>query len=96
MTDISPISSSSLGRSIPLHNNAERSGTFPIEVPVTRNADQAEFSRLSQYLSKLRDLPPIRQDLVNDVQSQIEEGNYMTSGKIDYLIDELADDLATF
>ena len=96
MTDISPISSSSLGRSSQLQHHAERLGTFPIEVPVGRDTDQAEFSRLSQYLSKLRDLPPIRQDLVNDVRNKLDAGNYTTSDKVDYLIDELADDLATF
>lgn len=96
MTDISPISSSSLGRSNPVHQHAERSGNFPIEVPVNRNEDRVEFSRLSQYLSKLRELPSVRQDLVNDVRRQIESGNYTTSDKLDHVIDELADDLATF
>jgi hypothetical protein len=58
-----------------------------------RLGDKVELSLKAQLLSKLAELPDIRQDLVDRVQSEIQAGGYDTPEKIDALIDELTLDL---
>lgn len=68
----------------------------PVEVmsgaPV-RGQDQVEVSELAMYLNKLRDMPAVRQDLVDRVKSEIAGGTYLTPDKLDAALAELARDL---
>ena len=58
-----------------------------------RGADEIELSVQAQLLSRLSELPDVRQELVDRVRSEIEAGTYDTPDKIEALLDELEQDL---
>ncbi|MCE9589456.1 MAG: flagellar biosynthesis anti-sigma factor FlgM [Planctomycetes bacterium] len=60
----------------------------------TRPSDRVEFSQAAQLLSKLAELPDVRQDVVDRVRGEIAKGNYETDDKIEAAIDKLGEDLA--
>lgn len=61
----------------------------------TRTSDRVELSDQARLLSKLKQLPEIREGLVNSVKSQIESGNYDTDERFDTAINALLDDLSS-
>ena len=58
-----------------------------------RSSDSVEFSQTAQLLSKLAELPDVRQGLVDRVRSQIADGSYETPDKLDAAITGLLGDL---
>lgn len=91
MSDISPI-----GRFNPAALN--RAGKQELRPTVghagqSRGRDQVEFSRTAQLLSRMAELPDVRQELVNRVRSEIEAGTYETPEKVDAAVDNLVEDL---
>ncbi len=60
--------------------------------PARRGEDHVEVSPMATYLAKLRQLP-IRQDLVDSIRRQIENGTYDTPEKFDAALSELERDL---
>jgi len=93
MNDITPIGqprAASLNR---------RSSTVPTKVHQAgpsslRQADSVELSSTAQLLSRLKDLPEVRGELIKRVKAQIDDDTYLTPDKIDASIDNLADDLS--
>ena len=91
MTDISPIgrpnaaSYQSPPRSAPASSNGQSR---------TVGIDSVEFSQAARYLSMLRQLPDVRQDLVESVRAQIDAGGYDSADKIEAAIDGMMEDLA--
>ncbi len=59
-----------------------------------RGSDRAEFSQAAQLLSKLAELPDVRQDLIDRVRAELADGNYDTPDKVEALLDSLIEDLA--
>jgi len=57
--------------------------------PSDRLGDQVELSDRALLLSRLRELPDVRQDLVDQVRSAIERGEYETPEKLDAAIEKL-------
>ncbi len=55
--------------------------------------DQLDISQEADMVSRMRDIPDIRQELVSQIRSQIEAGTYETeqrlSGAVDRLFDEI-------
>jgi hypothetical protein len=60
---------------------------------IVREADQLEVSFMATYLAKLRELPAIRQDLVDRVKGEISAGRYETNEKLEAALDELVKEL---
>ncbi len=60
----------------------------------TRGEDQVELSNTAQLLSKIADLPDVRQNLVDRVKASIADGTYESDDKTDAAIDSLLDDIA--
>ena len=60
----------------------------------TRTSDRVELSDQARLLSKLKQLPEVREGLVNSVKSQIEAGNYDTPERFDTAINALLDDFS--
>jgi negative regulator of flagellin synthesis FlgM len=60
----------------------------------TRGEDQVELSNTAQLLSKIADLPDVRQELVDRVKASIDNNTYETEDKTDAAIDGLLDDIA--
>ena len=95
MTGISPIESQAAGR-VGRVSDGPRRGTVEAGPEQARRGveDRVEVSDMARYLAKLRDVPGVRQELVDRVRSEIESGTYESPDKIEQAIDELVEDLA--
>lgn len=87
-----------MGRPNPAELNPGRVGTAAanqaIPTPAAeRGEDRVELSTTAQLLSKINDLPDVRQDVIDRIRTEIDLGTYETDDKIDASIDALADDL---
>ena len=51
------------------------------------------MSSQAQLLSKIADLPDVRQDLVDRVRASLEDGTYETETRTDVAIDGLLEDI---
>lgn len=60
-----------------------------------RTSDRVELSDQARLLSKLKQLPEIREGLVNSIKSQIDAGNYDTDERFDTAINALIDDMTS-
>lgn len=60
----------------------------------SRGQDRVELSSRAQLLAQLREVPDVRQDLVDEVRAEIAAGTYETDEKLDAAIESLFDDLA--
>lgn len=91
MSDINPIAR-------PQHTTLDSIGkpvrTSSDSSTAMRAGDRVELSEQARLLSKLKQLPEIREGLVNSVKSQIEAGNYDTAERFDTAVNALLDDLS--
>lgn len=55
--------------------------------------DQVEISDIGRALSKLSQLPDVRQEKVAALRREIEKGSYDVDSKIDELLDSILEDL---
>lgn len=58
-----------------------------------RGGDTVQLSNQARLLSKLKQLPEVREGLVNSVKAQIDAGNYDTNERFDTAVNNLLDDL---
>lgn len=66
----------------------------PLAEPERRRGDdRVEVSGIARLLSKLREVPPVRQDLVERVRSEIDAGAYETADKIDQAVEAVIREL---
>jgi flagellar biosynthesis anti-sigma factor FlgM len=91
MSEVSPIHRPAAPALDP-HTRAARTQTQADTT--TRGEDQVELSDTAQLLSKIADLPDIRQGLVDRVKASIADGSYESDAKADAAIDSLLDDIA--
>ncbi len=56
--------------------------------------DRVELSRHAQLLDRLRQLPEVRSDLVEQIKQSIADGTYESADKLDAAIARLLEDLA--
>ena len=56
---------------------------------IDRGGDQVELSDRAVLLSRLRELPPVRQGLIDQVRAAIERGDYDTPEKLDAAIEKM-------
>lgn len=90
MSDISGISATGAGRVVGASSAPGRDTPAPQDsAPLRRGTDRVEVSALATYLSKLRQLPAVRQSLIDSVRAQIENGTYDTPEKIDAALDQM-------
>ena len=85
MNDISPIGRPS--RSVVYTEPFARNQPAP-QAAATRG-DKVELSQHAQLLSKLADIPAVRQDVVDRVKAQIAAGTYDTPEKLDFALERL-------
>ena len=91
MNDVGPIGKPQAATAV---RQGQRAAPTSQAAAPTRASDRAEFSQAARLLSKLAELPEVRQDLVDRVRAELEAGTYETPGRIDATIDKLAEDLA--
>ena len=88
MPDISSIGHGSVGPiNRPPSNNGLASGYHSRTPKTDRATDSVELSDHAKLLDRLRQLPDVRQELVDRIRKEITDGNYETSGKLDNAID---------
>ena len=90
MNDISPIGRSTTANLGHVNGHGREQA---IKGQPVRRADQAQFSRTAQLLSKLAELPAIDQNKVDQVRAQIAAGTYETPEKLEVALNEVIDDL---
>lgn len=91
MSDINPIARP---QQTTLDSVSKPARTTTDSATSTRTSDRVELSDQARLLSKLKQLPEVREGLVNSVKSQIESGNYDTDERFDTAINALLDDLS--
>ncbi len=92
MSEVSPIQSVQAGRSVSGPAAPGRDAQNVEPAPLRRGTDRVEVSAVAMFMSKLRQLPPVRQDLVDQMREQIASGTYDTPEKLDAAIDEMLRD----
>ncbi len=90
MSDIAPIGRPAATYST-VNGRAHASPTPP--ATPARGSDSVELSSAAQMLGKLRELPDVRQDLVDRVRAEIASGTYETPDKVDAAVDALLEDV---
>ncbi len=91
MSDINPITRT---QQTTLDSVGKPARTSTDSPTTTRSSDRVELSDQARLLSKLKQLPEVREGLVNSVKSQIEAGNYDTAERFDTAVNALLDDLS--
>ena len=86
MSDISPI-----GRPNPAAIGQNGKANRPTNGAAVRaqGRDQVELSQTARLLSRIHEMPDIRQDVVDRVRSQIAEGHYDTPEKLDAALEQM-------
>ena len=90
MSDVGPVGTTKIN---PMRGAVRPDPQTPSAPRTVRPDDKVELSLKARLLSKLAELPDVRQDLVDRVRAEIQAGTYDTPDKIDAIIDELALDL---
>ena len=91
MSDISPVQRPAA----PTLDPQSRPAKTQAQADTTsRGDDQVELSTTAQLLSKIADLPDVRQDLVDRVRASLEDGTYETESRTDAAVDGLLEDIA--
>ena len=65
---------------------APRDGLEPV-------GDRVELSQVARWLDRLRQLPDVRQDLIDNVRQELAAGTYETPQKLDAAIVALLDEI---
>lgn len=71
-----------------------RLGAAGSDPTAAKPQDQVEISEAAQLLSKMSQLPEIRQDKVDEIRQAILQGDYETPDKIDVVVDRLLQELS--
>ena len=90
MTDINPIARPQQTALEGLTKTPRQTSDNPTP---QRGGDTVQLSNQARLLSKLKQLPEVREGLVNSVKAQIEAGNYDTNERFDTAVNNLLDDL---
>ncbi len=94
MTEISSIGHGSVG---PINRAAPTSAYQATEKPSLDGepvaGDRVELSRHALLLDRLRQLPDVRTNLVNDVRTAISDGTYETDEKLNAAVARVLEDL---
>ena len=97
MSETSPISQAAASHTSRLNGKAKSTSVSALPVEsngVARSADELELSNRAVLLSRLRELPAIRADLVQRVKGQIATGVYESPEKIDIAVEALGREIA--
>ena len=78
----------------PIQPGSNRKPVSPVpSSEPTARTDKAEISSHARLLQKLREMPDMRTDLVDEVKSQIEDGTYETEDRIRAAVDRMFEEL---
>mgnify|MGYP003700648845 CR=1 FL=1 len=96
MSDASPISQSRATHVSRLNGSANSAAhaARAEHNGAVRAGDELELSKRAVLLSRIRELPAIRADLVQRIKSEIDSGAYDTPDKIDVALDALVSEIS--
>lgn len=94
MADINPIARTNISNIYTRPVNASKADAQGQAAGTPRGDDAVQLSTHARLLSKLQELPEVRQELVDRVRGQIETGVYESPEKINTAVDGLLEDLA--
>jgi len=77
----------------PPHNNSRAPRASEAQVSSLAEVDQLDISREADLVSRVRDVPEIRQDRVAEIRAQIESGVYETDDKLEGALERLLDEI---
>ena len=77
----------------PPHHNTRASRASDAQVSSLAEVDQLDISHEADLVSRVHDVPDIRQDRVAEIRSQIESGVYETDDKLDGALERLLDEI---
>lgn len=89
MGDISSVGASPVGRVGGVEATPSRRAIEVESLAIRRGADRVEVSELATYMSKLRQLPPVRQALIESVKAEIAAGTYDSPEKLDAALERM-------
>lgn len=94
MSDISSIGGGSIG---PVNRSAQHHTAYQAAQRTheakPHASDSVEVSDHARYLDMLRNMPAVRNDLIERIRGEIFDGTYETPQRLDAAIDGLVDDL---
>jgi len=93
MTNIGPIETAALGRVEREARSTQRTTPDLADPVVRRGDDRVEVSDVARYLSKLKEVPAVRTELVQEVRAQIEAGTFETPERLEGAAEQLLEDL---
>lgn len=95
MSDIAAVVGTGVGGVGRLESSSESIVRPAAQAPgrIERPSDRVELSDRARLLSKLANMPAIRQDLVDRVRQEIAGGNYDTPDRVEGALNNLIDDL---
>ncbi len=89
MSGVSPVGDVQLGR-VDAESRVARDRTASLSIARSdRASDRVDVSPVARYLSRLNDLPEIRESLVARIRGQIDSGAYETPERLGAAIDQL-------
>ena len=74
--------------------HAQRVERPEVQAGFVAGGDEVSISREADLMSRINELPDIRQDRVNEVRSQLAAGVYETDAKLDVALERLLDEIA--
>jgi anti-sigma28 factor (negative regulator of flagellin synthesis) len=77
----------------PPHHNTRASRASEAHVSSLAQVDQLDISHEADLVSRVRELPAIRQDRVDEIRAQITSGVYETDDKINGALERLLDEI---
>jgi negative regulator of flagellin synthesis FlgM len=77
----------------PPHHSSRASKPAGAQVSSLAQLDQLDISQEANLVSRVRDLPEIRQDRVAEIRAQIASGTYETDAKLNGALDRLLDEI---
>lgn len=86
----------SVGRLAGVSEPRAREVHGPVQGQVSRGEDKVELSTeaqvLAPWLEKLKQIPAVRQDLIDQIRTQIASGSYDTPEKLNAALDGMIDE----
>lgn len=77
----------------PPHHNPRATRASEAQVSSLAQVDQLDISHEADLVSRVRELPAIRQDRVAEIRSQIASGTYETDDKLNGALERLLDEI---
>ena len=77
----------------PPHHTARASRASELQASSLAQVDQLDISHEADLVSRVREMPSIRQDRVAEIRSQIASGTYETDAKLNGALERLLDEI---